>query len=565
MLGVVATVLIVDDHAGFRASARRLLEADGYAVVGEAADGAAGIAAAIALRPDLVLLDVALPDASGFDVARAMGVPVVLTSSREWAPDLVAASGARGFVGKADLSGAALAAVLGMRNAVAVLGGVACVAVLTLVEASMYRYSIESLAVLGPVIAAAFIATGVWIWRRLGALMVVTGFAFLASTLAGADAGGLYAVGFVCSSLSYATLSHLLLAFPDGRLRGVRDRLLVVGGYLIAGVYEGLQLLIYDPGFRANPLMVDDRPDLFDATEIVQAVISIAALTAVGVILAGRYRDADPARRVALRPVLGAGVIIVASLVITLVADLVAVSETLESVTDTVGRVAVLLVPALFLLGKARTRLGQLEDDVRASSARLVAATDAERRRLERDLHDGAQQRLVSLALTLRLARRRADGELAGLLEEAATELQQATDELRELARGIHPAVLTDRGLGAAIDALAARSPVPVRVDEVPAERLPGAVESAAYFLVAEALTNVTRYAGASEATVSVQRRNGHVTVAVADDGVGGADADAGTGLRGLADRIGALGGTVEVTSPPGAGTVVRAELPCGS
>ena len=162
-------------------------------------------------------------------------------------------------------------------------------------------------------------------------------------------------------------------------------------------------------------------------------------------------------------------------------------------------------------------------------------------------------------------ARSRADGEVAELLDEAAAELQQATDELRELARGIHPAVLTDRGLAPALGALAGRSPVPVELGELPRERLPAGVESATYFVVAEALTNVARYARASHAAVDVRRVNGSVTVEVRDDGVGGADPAAGSGLRGLADRVSALDGRLDVDSPPGAGTTVRAVLPCES
>jgi signal transduction histidine kinase len=204
-------------------------------------------------------------------------------------------------------------------------------------------------------------------------------------------------------------------------------------------------------------------------------------------------------------------------------------------------------------------------EDLRASRERLVRAGLDERRRLERDLHDGAQQRLVALALTLRLARGKADGEAADLLDEAAAELQHATTELRELARGIHPAVLIDHGLGPAIGALANRAPVPVEVAALPNGRLPAPVESAAYFLVAEALTNVSRYARASFAEVRVARANGSVTVEVRDDGIGGADPAAGSGLRGLADRMAALDGALEVSSPPGAGTTVRAVLPCGS
>jgi signal transduction histidine kinase len=185
---------------------------------------------------------------------------------------------------------------------------------------------------------------------------------------------------------------------------------------------------------------------------------------------------------------------------------------------------------------------------------------------LECDLHDGAQQRLVSLALDLRLASAKLESDPAEarkLVEKMASELGEATTELRELARGLHPAVLTDRGLGPALEALAARAPVPVELAEPPAERLPPTAESASYFVVAEALTNIARYAAASHAEVSVNHVNGEVEVEIRDDGIGGADPGAGTGLRGLADRVAALDGRLEVSSPRGDGTVVRAVIPC--
>jgi signal transduction histidine kinase len=202
--------------------------------------------------------------------------------------------------------------------------------------------------------------------------------------------------------------------------------------------------------------------------------------------------------------------------------------------------------------------------DLRATSARLVAAGDAARRRIERDLHDGAQQRLVSLALTLNLARKSAPAgsRTAELLDVAAKELAAGLAELRELARGIHPTVLTERGLDPALESLAARAPLPVRVSAALGERLPPAVEAAAYFVVMEALTNVAKYSRATAAEVTVQRVDGRVTVDVHDDGVGGADPGAGSGLTGLADRVTALGGRLVVDSPPGGPTVVRAELP---
>jgi signal transduction histidine kinase len=200
-----------------------------------------------------------------------------------------------------------------------------------------------------------------------------------------------------------------------------------------------------------------------------------------------------------------------------------------------------------------------------ASRARIVEASDAERRRLERNLHDGAQQRLVSVALGLRLVGAKLEHDPAEArvhLAGAQAQLAQGLDELRELARGIHPAVLTDRGLGPAIESLATRSPVPVEIIELPDERLAGSVEVAAYYVVAEAMTNVAKYAHASRATVSVRRSNGRATITVSDDGVGGADPALGTGLRGLADRVEALNGRLEVESSPTGGTRISAEIP---
>jgi PAS domain S-box-containing protein len=206
------------------------------------------------------------------------------------------------------------------------------------------------------------------------------------------------------------------------------------------------------------------------------------------------------------------------------------------------------------------------EDELRRSRARIVEAGDAERRRLERNLHDGAQQRLVSLSLSLRLAQARltSDPAAAGeLLTGAGVELAHALEELRELARGIHPAVLTDRGLGPALASLADRAPLPVELDQVPSERLPPRVEAAAFYVVAEALTNVAKYADATSVRVSVARLDGHAVVEVADDGRGGADPAQGTGLRGLVDRVEALNGRLHVESPAGHGTRIRAEIPC--
>ena len=205
-------------------------------------------------------------------------------------------------------------------------------------------------------------------------------------------------------------------------------------------------------------------------------------------------------------------------------------------------------------------------EELRASRTRLVDVGLRQRRRLERDLHDGAQQRLVSLALTLRLAQEKLEGaprDTQRLLERSREELEQALKELRELARGIHPAVLSDRGLGAAVEAIAHRAPLPVEVGELPDERFPEHVELAAYFVISEALTNIAKYAGASHANVVIIKNNGSLMVEVADDGVGGADVEAGSGLRGLAARLESIEGRLVVDSEPGGGTTVRARIPC--
>ncbi len=204
-------------------------------------------------------------------------------------------------------------------------------------------------------------------------------------------------------------------------------------------------------------------------------------------------------------------------------------------------------------------------EELAASRARIVAAGDVERRRLERNLHDGAQQRLVTLALSLRLALAKLEsdpGAAHTMLANAGDELALALDELRELARGLHPAVLTDRGLQPAVEMLAGRAPVVVEIEEIPGERLPEPVEAAAYYLIAEALTNVAKYAAASTVRVRVAAGDAAVLVEVTDDGVGGADPANGSGLRGLADRVEALAGSLVVVSPAGGGTSLRAEIP---
>jgi signal transduction histidine kinase len=228
-----------------------------------------------------------------------------------------------------------------------------------------------------------------------------------------------------------------------------------------------------------------------------------------------------------------------------------------------VGAAAALALQNERLDAELRAKVGEL----RASRERMLRIGLEERRRLERDLHDGAQQRLVSMALNLRLARaklRRNPDDAEQLLSGASDELEAALGELRELARGIHPAVLSDRGLDTALETLAHRAPVPVELNSLPGERFPEAIELAAYFVVSEALTNVAKYAQASHAVVGLERHNGRLVVQVSDDGVGGADPEQGTGLRGLADRLAVIEGRLEVESEKGRGTTITARIPCG-
>jgi signal transduction histidine kinase len=227
------------------------------------------------------------------------------------------------------------------------------------------------------------------------------------------------------------------------------------------------------------------------------------------------------------------------------------------------------VVAARWLLAPPRRDvLDEQVSRLETSRAAAVDSAETERRRIERDLHDGAQQRLVALAIDLGAARERLDDDPeAGrqLVAEAHEEAKAALREIRDLVRGIHPAILSDRGLDAALSAVVARSPVPVTLQVTVAERPPPAVESAAYFVVAEALTNVARHSRATTAAVTIERAGDRLVVEVRDDGVGGAAVDGGSGLRGLQDRITALGGTFHILSPDGGPTSLIVELPCGS
>ena len=230
---------------------------------------------------------------------------------------------------------------------------------------------------------------------------------------------------------------------------------------------------------------------------------------------------------------------------------------------EAAGAAARLALENARLEAELKAQLARVEE----SRARIVAAGDEQRRRIERDIHDGAQQRLVALALELRAAQKRLGGEmppeLDDVLADAVDELQHAVGELRELARGVHPAILTEAGLGAALESLADRSPIPVRILRAPDGRLPAPIEGAAYFVACEALANAVKHADAATVTISAIVEKGTLVVEVADDGVGGAGPNGGSGLRGLTDRVEAHGGRLRIDSPPGGGTRIVGELPC--
>ena len=457
------------------------------------------------------------------------------------------------------------------RRAIVLAGLLAGAGVVAIVLASDHQEPKAVWAIFGPAVGWSFIGTGLYAWRRrpesrTGALMILLGFAWFLYTLQAANSALVYTLALVVGPLWGGVFLHLGLGFPSGRLRDGLDRGLVIAGYLIfplAFVPAMFFAAPHDLGCDECPenlLLV--RPD----SGLAGVLLGLGAALYAGLFVVvlgraiGRWRATGPFERLQLTPVY------VCSLLTFALVTAARVGA--GQAAWWAAFVATLLTPFAFLGGLLRTHLARLDAELRArlvelraSRSRLVEAGDAERRRLERDLHDGAQSRLVALALLLRSARRRADGELAEMLDRAQAELQTSLVELRELARGIHPAVLSERGLEPALQALATRAPVPVTV-QAQAERLPEPVETAAYFVVAEALTNVAKYAQATRATVVVRRSNGRVTVEVSDDGVGGADAAHGSGLRGLIDRVAALDGTLSLESPAGHGTRVQAEIP---
>jgi signal transduction histidine kinase len=539
------------------------------------------------------------------------------------------------------------------------------------------------------VIGYGFAGVGLFAWYRrpdnpVGALMVVTAFAWYISIAERTDAPLLFSIGILLENLFVVTALHLVLAFPTGRLERTLDRGLVAFSYAVVTI--GFLPFVLSAGTDDfgctacpdNVFAVGSDPDFATSWLDAMALCGVVIFVVVIARLVQRWLRASPPLRRVVTPVFVAGIALQLILGTVLLMNVLDVgSHHLHQDLFYSALIPFGLVPYMFLIGLLKGRVlrgrglgslvhrlgagvgrGELRaalaealgdpsvelaywlpdsghyvdadghvitlpadgsrgvtevkregrriaaivhdptlldapelvhaagaaaalalenerleaelraklEELRASRKRLVDVGLSQRRRLERDLHDGAQQRLVSLALTLRLARERVSsdpGEAERLLQRSGEELEEALKELRELARGIHPAVLSDRGLGAAVEALAHRAPLPVELGDLPDGRYPEHVELAAYFVVSEALTNVAKYASATRASVAVMQENGHIKVEVADDGVGGADLERGTGLRGLAARLESIEGRLDVESEPGRGTAVRAVIPC--
>ena len=544
---------------------------------------------------------------------------------------------------------------------------------------------------LGLLVGWSFIAGGLIAWsrradtteRRIGMLMVATGFAWFTAGLTRLEWWILPTLGSALSGLWTGLAICLLLVFPQGRLRSRID-LLLVAAIIVDTVVLQLIVLLFSTTTEtgaANDFVVWPNDQVANLVGVgSQALLVVIAGTTLG-LFAERWQSATPPLRRALTPVYLSG-----SVTMLLFGTTILVSRmsgaSLPAQAD-IGRVlfslsltALAIVPLAFLAGLVRVRLarvavgellvelretrapGALRDalarvlhdpsleiaywlpdrqayvgvdgrstelpadeservttiiehegrkvaalihdvslrdepelvaaactaagialenerlqadlrsrleELKESRLRVIEAADAERRRLERNLHDGAQQGLATLAVELAMLDDLLDShpEARELLEKAQNDLADSLDELRELARGIHPAVLTDHGLAVALDALAERTALPIRLNVELEERLPEPIEVAGYYVIAECLANVAKYAHASEASVAVSRSNGAAVIEVTDDGVGGASRDGGSGLRGLADRVEALGGTIGVSSPVGRGTRVRAQIPC--
>jgi signal transduction histidine kinase len=545
------------------------------------------------------------------------------------------------------------------------------------------RGSTTTLAVTTIVAGCTFVAAGIVAWlhrpaNRTGLLMVATGFALLANSLAQANQALPFTIGLALGALPAALLVHLVLAFPDGRLHSRGERAAVTVAYLDTVALQLLMLMFMGFSMRSggpypdNLLLVDDNLRVHNAVMSIERLVGFVLAIWVAVLLVRRWRAASsPLRRTVVPLFATAGAVIALFAVGFIAASPV---PTFSQAVTTAAQIALAVVPVAFLLGLFDARLarvgvsdlvvelartpapGQLREalaralgdpslqlaywipetesyvgidgravtpvaddrhavtvlerggrpvaalvhdpvlrerqelldavssaaglalenerlqaelrsqlqELRESRARIVEAGDSARRRLERNLHDGAQQRLISLGLSLRLIRQRlpdADAATLALFEETEAQTREAIRELRDLARGIHPAVLTEQGLAGALEQLANRCPVPVDLSVDPLPALPPAIAVTAFFIASEALANVAKHSAAPRAVVRVAVRPGTLTLSIEDDGVGDAHAEPGSGLAGLVDRVAAVGGTFTLDSPPGGGTRITVEL----
>ena len=471
-----------------------------------------------------------------------------------------------------------------------------------------------------------FVVAGGIGWRRrptsrFGPLLMLCGPLWVLGGYNPAGVEVLWVIGFAFESYYDIVFAVLALSFPTTPL-SFAGRVAIgtlAGAFLVRSL--GRLLLadpartypeLFPPGSLVNPFAFLENRVAFEVVEsAASATIAIAAIGVAGLAVR-RLVVSAPMTRAVIGPVIVGAVVamLFAAVSSTETAwatatgtPLVVVPEPMTGFVDWLVPAARVTVPIAFLVGTLRLRSARgplatmakrlereaspadvddalaayIENDelasqlreqlaeLRASRARIVAAGDAERRRIERALHDGAQQHLTGIAMRLDAARRSADepAAMSARLDGIAAELRDAMQELRELARGIHPAILTEAGLGPAIGTLARRSPVPVEVHLDLDGRMPLPTEATAYYLVAEALTNVARSARATRAEVTLELRNAGLFIRVRDDGIGGADPLAGSGIEGLRDRVRALNGRFSILSPTGQGTTIEAWLPC--
>jgi signal transduction histidine kinase len=396
-------------------------------------------------------------------------------------------------------------------------------------------------------VGVAYLAGGLVAWRRdplnpTWRVMSAIGFGWFVGNYAPAAQPLLHAGGVVLADTDAVLLIALVLIYPHGRLEGTLHRTVVA----VAAV-----------GLTATNALF-----LATGASTPNLVLGLTLTLAMLILVPRRLVIASAADRTLLAPAIFATLVTLVAVGVAILVQLLRIPEPLRSTLLAARDVGVLAIPIGFVVGSF-----QLADErLRRSRARIVEAADAERRRLERDLHDGAQQRLVTLSLALRSARRDLGDDrapdVARALDAASDELKAGIEELRELAQGIHPAVLTETGLAGALPGLADRSAIPTVVTSAVDRRFAPSVEAAAYFVASEALANAAKHAAASHASITAELRGGTLVLAVRDDGQGGADPSRGSGLVGLADRVAALGGELRIESAPGAGTTVSATIP---